>query len=91
MGTEEQNDGLAGSPAYKLRHHAVPRKGEQPDTYRKGFFLVFVLELKHRNLLVSQLFPWIFSFLGKLFPWIISFLSKLFAWIILFLYLCSEK
>jgi 4-alpha-glucanotransferase len=53
MGTEEQNDGLAGSPAYKLRHHAVPRKGEQPDTYRKGFFLVFVLELKHRNLLVS--------------------------------------
>ena len=28
--------------AYKQKHHTIPHIGEQPNTYKKGLFLVFV-------------------------------------------------
>ena len=49
-GTEARYDGLGCKLAYKQKHHVVPHIGEQPNTYKKGLFLVFVLELKYKDL-----------------------------------------
>jgi hypothetical protein len=35
-------DGFGCKLAYKQKHHAMTHTGEQPDTYKKGLFLVFV-------------------------------------------------
>ena len=42
-GAEEWHDEFGCKLAYKQRHHAMTRTGEQPDTYKKGLFSVFVL------------------------------------------------
>jgi hypothetical protein len=41
-GAEEWYDGFGCKLAYKQKHHAMTHTGEQPDTYKKGLFLVFV-------------------------------------------------
>ena len=48
-GTEARYDELGCKLAYKQKHHVVPHIGEQPNTYKKGLFLVFVLELKYKE------------------------------------------
>ena len=48
-GTEARYDRLGCKLAYKQKHHVVPHIGEQPNTYKKGLFLVFVLELKYKE------------------------------------------